>query len=83
MYGLKGLYSSQGQGKDLRENLIGGSPLPGTGRHAVDVTEHNNMSSIAVYEYENMRTESRIMVSKSRVQELDSDPGQDSRPLCL
>ena len=29
-----------------------------------------------------MRTESRSMLLKSRVQETDSDPGQDSRPLC-
>ena len=38
---------------------------------------------ITVYGYENMRTESRSLLLKSRAQEPGSDPGQDSMPLCL
>ena len=54
-------------------------------RYATDVTstEHNNMTVIRVYGYENIRTESQNKLLKSNVQEPDGDPGQFSRPHCL
>ena len=56
-----------------------------TGRRAINVssTEHNNMTVITVYGHQNIRAKSKSMLLKSRVQEPDGYPGQDSRPLCL
>ena len=65
---------------------MGGIRPPGMGTHALDFTstEHNNMTRIVVNGYENIYcTRSTSMLSKSRVQEQDGDPDQDSRLLCL
>ena len=72
----------QGNKRNLRENHKD-IPLPGKGRFAIDVTsiEQNNMTVIIVYEHQNMRTEFRSMLLKSRVQAPDVKPGQDSRTL--
>lgn len=53
------------------------------GRNATHVTstEHNNVIGITVYGYQNMRIESRGMLSKRKVQESDSNPSQDSKLL--
>ena len=70
---------------NLRKKQRGGIPDPRTGRLAIDImsTEHNNMTVITLYGHQNIRTESRGMLLKSKVQEPDGDQGQYSRLLCL